>query len=99
MLEQVKILTSRRAYEFGADTIRLSMLSIQPIQQQIQQLFGFQSSAIGSPLPTFGAVPATYPQELFSIWGRGYIKRKTLYLFGFFILNRIALLLMSQAQQ
>ena len=61
MLEQVKILTSRRAYEFGADAIRLSTLSIQPIQQQIQQLFGFQSSTIGSPIPTFGAVPATYP--------------------------------------
>src|SRR5436309_6267751 len=61
MLEQVKILTSRRAYEFGADAIRLSTLSIQPIQQQIQQLFGFQSSAIGAPISTFGAVPATYP--------------------------------------
>ncbi len=61
MLEQVKILTSRRAYEFGADALRLSSLSIQPIQQQIQQLFNFQSSAIGSPMPTFGAVPTTFP--------------------------------------
>lgn len=61
MPEQVKIITSRRAYEFSADSIRLSSLSIQPIQQPIQQLFSFQSSVIGSPLPTFGAVPATYP--------------------------------------
>jgi hypothetical protein len=61
MLEQVKILTSRRAYEFSADTIRLTMLSIQPIQQQIKQLFDFQSTAIGSPIPTFGEVPTTYP--------------------------------------
>lgn len=61
MLEQVKILTSRRAYEFRTDAIRLSTLCIQPIQQQIQQLFSFQSSAIGSPIPTFGAVPTTYP--------------------------------------
>ncbi len=61
MLEQVKILTSRRAYEFEADAIRLSMVSIQPIQQQIQQLFRFQSSVIGSPMATFGVVPLTYP--------------------------------------
>lgn len=61
MPEQVKIITSRRAYEFSADALRLSSLSIQPIQQQIQQLFSFQSSAIGSPIPTFGAVPAIYP--------------------------------------
>ena len=61
MLEQVKIITSRRAYEFGADAIRLSSLSIQLVQQQIQQLFSFQSSVIGSPMPMFGAVPATYP--------------------------------------
>lgn len=61
MLEQVKILTSRRAYEFRADSIRLSTLSIQPIQQSIHTLFGFQSSAIGSPISTFGAVPTTFP--------------------------------------
>jgi hypothetical protein len=61
MLEQVKIITSRRAYEFGADSIRLSTLSIQPIQQQIQQLFGFQSSTIGTPMTTFGTVPLTFP--------------------------------------
>jgi len=61
MLEQVKIITSRRAYEFGADSIRLSTVSIQPIQQQIQQLFGFQSSAIGTPITTFGTVPSTFP--------------------------------------
>src|SRR5713226_7710191 len=64
MLEQVKILTSRRAYEFSADAIRLTMLSIQPVQQQIKQLFDFQSAIIGSPMPTFGAVPATYPPGL-----------------------------------
>lgn len=61
MLEQVKILTSRRAYEFTPDVLRLSSVSIQPVQRQIQQLFNFQSSAIGSPMPMFGEVPATYP--------------------------------------
>src|SRR5260370_38928291 len=61
MLEQVKILTSRRAYEFTPDALRLSSVSIQPVQRQIQQLFNFQSSAIGSPMPMFGEVPTTYP--------------------------------------
>ena len=61
MLEQVKLLASRRAYEFSPDAIRLTTLSIQLVQQQIQQLFGFQSSTVGSPIPTFGVVPATYP--------------------------------------
>src|SRR5713226_3621541 len=61
MLEQVKILASRRAYEFSPDTLRLTSLSIQGVQQQIQQLFNFQSFTIGSPIPTFGEVPATYP--------------------------------------
>ncbi len=61
MPEQVKVLASRRAYEFSPDSLRLTMLSVQVVQQQIQQLFGFQSVAIGSPIPTFGEVPATYP--------------------------------------
>ena len=61
MLEQVKLLASRRAYEFSPDALRLTTLSIQLVQQQVQQLFGFQSSIVGSPIPTFGVVPATYP--------------------------------------
>src|SRR6266849_877117 len=61
MLEQVRILTSRRAYEFGPDALRLSSVSIKPVQQQIQQLFNFQSSAIGTPMATFGEVPSTFP--------------------------------------
>lgn len=61
MLEQVKIITSRRAYEFGADELRLSMLSIKPVQEQIQQLFHFQTSTMGIPMATFGEVPAVYP--------------------------------------
>ena len=61
MLEQVKILTSRRAYEFSPDALRLSSLSIQPVQQSIQKLFNFQSSVIGTPLASFGEVPATFP--------------------------------------
>ena len=61
MLEQIKILSSRRAYEFRQDDLRLSVLSTKPVQQQFQELFHFQASAMGSPSPTFGDVPATYP--------------------------------------
>jgi hypothetical protein len=61
MLKQVKLLTSRRAYEFRPDDLRLSTLSIKPMQEQIQQLFQFQTAAMGSPMVTFGEVPATYP--------------------------------------
>ena len=61
MLEQVKLLASRRAYEFRSDDLRLSTLSIKPVQEQIQRLFQFQTAVMGSPMPTFGEVPATYP--------------------------------------
>jgi hypothetical protein len=61
MLEEIKILSSRRAYEFRLDDLRLTTLSIKPMQEQIQQLFQFQSSAMGTPMQTFGEVPITYP--------------------------------------
>ena len=61
MLEQVKILTSRRAYEFHPDDLRLSTLCTKPVQEQIQQLFHFQTTLMGSPMATFGDVPATFP--------------------------------------
>jgi hypothetical protein len=64
MPEQMKIITSRRAYEFHADDLRLSMLSIKPVQDQIQQVFQFQASAMGTPFPTFGDVTATIPPGL-----------------------------------
>lgn len=61
MLEQIRVLTSRRAYEFHIDDLRLSVLSTRPVQEQVQKLFQFQTAAMGSPAPTFGDVPATYP--------------------------------------
>jgi hypothetical protein len=61
MLQQVKLLSSRRAYEFRPDDLRLSALSIKPMQQQITQLFQFQMAVMGTPMATFGEVPATYP--------------------------------------
>jgi hypothetical protein len=61
MLEQVKILASRRAYEFRPDDLRLTTLSVKPVQEQIQQLFHFQVATMGTPMATFGDVPLTYP--------------------------------------
>ena len=61
MLKQVKLLASRRAYEFRPDDLRLSTLGIKPVQEQLQRLFQFQTAVMGSPMPTFGEVPATYP--------------------------------------
>jgi hypothetical protein len=61
MPENVKVLASRRAYEFHADDLRLSTLSMKPVQAQIQQLFQFQTTVMGQPLSTFGDVPPTYP--------------------------------------
>jgi len=61
MLEEIKIITSRRAYEFRPDDLRLSALCIKPVQEQIQNLFQFQSGILGTPMTTFGEVPATYP--------------------------------------
>lgn len=61
MLEQIKILSSRRAYEFHQDDIRLTTLSTKLVQQQFQELFQFQTSVMGAPAPTFGDVPSTYP--------------------------------------
>jgi hypothetical protein len=61
MPEEVTFLTGRRAYEFRPDDLRLSTISIKPIQEAIQELFSFQLSTIGSPMPTFGEVPLTFP--------------------------------------
>lgn len=61
MLEQVKLLSSRRAYEFRPDDLRLSALSIKPMHEQITQLFQFQTAVMATPMATFGEVPPTYP--------------------------------------
>lgn len=61
MIDKVRTLIARRAYEFRADDLRLSVLSVAEVHQQIQQFFTFQVSAVGTPQETFGAVPRTMP--------------------------------------
>ena len=71
MFSQTKILTARRAYEFQPDDLRLTTFTLKPVQDAIQQSLHFQVAAIGTPLPTFGEVPATLPPGVvfnFGIW-------------------------------
>jgi hypothetical protein len=64
MPEDVKLLSSRRAYEFGTDELRLTTLSMAAIVQQIQQRFNFQNAGVGTPPLTFGPVTVTMPPGL-----------------------------------
>lgn len=64
MAMDAKILTSRRAYEYAPDDIRLTVLSTPGVQQIIQQLFNFQVMQIGTPPALFGPVPLTVPPGL-----------------------------------
>lgn len=64
MTIDTKILTSRRAYDYAPDDIRLTVLSTPAVQQVIQQLFNFQVVQIGTPPGLFGPVPLTTPPGL-----------------------------------
>jgi hypothetical protein len=61
VLENVTFLTARRSYEFRVDDLRLSALCTKPVEERLQALFHFRSVVMGSPMVTFGDVPATYP--------------------------------------
>jgi hypothetical protein len=61
MPTHTKVLSAKRAYEFGVDAIRLTALSSHAVLQLLQQTFSFQQVAITSPPETFGPVAATNP--------------------------------------
>lgn len=69
LMDQIRLLTARRAYEFRPDDLRLSVLSTPDAQQQIRQLFEFQIVQIGPPLQTFGPIPATIPPGVIFDYG------------------------------
>ena len=69
MIDQAKIITARRAYEFHPDDLRLSMLSLAGVRQAIQQSFGFEIAQIASPMQTFGPVMNTMPPGLVFDYG------------------------------
>jgi hypothetical protein len=57
----IKILASRRAYEFRVDDLRLTAFCSSPVSQRIHQHFTFNNVAWAAPPPVFGPVPETYP--------------------------------------
>jgi len=64
MPDRVRILSARRAYEFGRDDLRLTMLSSLEIRQRIQQQFNFEVAQVATPVQTFGPVPTSLPPGL-----------------------------------
>ena len=69
MIEQIKILVSRRAYEFRPDDLRLTVLTTAEVSQQIQDHFSFQVLQVATPLQTFGPIPITMPPGLVFDYG------------------------------
>jgi hypothetical protein len=61
MMDQVKILTARRSYEFRPDELRLTVLSVAEIHDRIRKFFSFQAAGVGTPQQTFDSVPLTMP--------------------------------------
>jgi len=61
MADNTKILSSRRSYEYRQDELRLTFLATPAVQQYISQAFNFQMVQVGTPMQTFGSVPATLP--------------------------------------
>lgn len=68
-MDQTRLLTARRAYEFRPDDLRLSVLSTSQAQQLIGRLFDFQIVQVGTPLQTFGSIPATIPPGVIFNYG------------------------------
>ncbi len=64
MVDQVKIISARRAYEFHVDALRLTTLSIAGVPDAIQKHFHFQTLEVATPRPTFGPVQTTMPPGL-----------------------------------
>lgn len=56
-----KVLTARIGYEFTLDDLRLSMLCMNAIMQQIADTFKFRAFGVATPQATFGPVPNALP--------------------------------------
>ena len=64
MATDLKILTARRGYEYPADALRLTVLTLPHVIESIRSTFNFQGAQIGSPAPVFGPVPQVLPPGL-----------------------------------
>jgi hypothetical protein len=68
-MEDILIMSARRAYEYAQDEIRLTLLSNQAVIQHIQQAFVFQNAGVGQPMEMFGPVSPTIPPGLVFDYG------------------------------
>lgn len=64
MLELKTILSTRRAYQFAQDDIRLTTLSIRGVIDAIKTGFNFEVAEIGTPTTSFGPAALTNPPGL-----------------------------------
>ena len=64
MVDQVKVISARRAYEFRPDNLRLTSLTVREVVGMVQEEFDFRGVSITTPPPTFDDVPATIPPGL-----------------------------------
>jgi hypothetical protein len=69
VISSINILSARRAYEFRNDGLRLTVLTIKPVQQAIQQAFDFQLAQVGTPIALFGDILGTIPPGLVFNYG------------------------------
>jgi hypothetical protein len=60
----INLLSSRRAYEFKMDDLRLSAVCSVPVREALRTAFNFEIVQVISPNPTFGEVPSTAPPGL-----------------------------------
>jgi len=69
MLRDIQLLASRRAWEFAADAIRLSMLTSTGVINAVRESFQFSIAQVASPMETFGPIPAVIPPGLVFNYG------------------------------
>lgn len=59
--DDMTLLSSRRAYEFDVDDLRITVVTLPPVQALIREAFNFESVDVRRPVQTFGPVPRTIP--------------------------------------
>jgi hypothetical protein len=61
MVQNVKLLASRRSYDFDPDEIRVTALSDTQTVLVLKQIFNFEIGQTGTPMVTFGPIQQTVP--------------------------------------
>lgn len=74
MVDNVKLLSARRSYEFPPDELRLTALSVQEVLEAIRDTFRFHIAEIATPQATFGPVLATLPPGIVFNFGHITVK-------------------------